>query len=83
MNDRIDAAARFDGRRIDMESAVLGARFCDGGHHVNGEDSAPIRLDDRIATVEEAAGWTFYAQLALAAVTVGCTAFALIKFFLS
>lgn len=30
--------------RIDFDSAILGARFCDGGHAVNGEDSEPLPL---------------------------------------
>lgn len=56
--------------RIDFDSAVLGARFCDGGHQVNGEDAEPLR--PIVPTPEEAEAWTRTALVSAAVFAATC-----------
>lgn len=60
----------------DFDSAVLGARFCDGGHAVNGEHSERLRLDP--PAPERASTWSIAAQVVLVAIVVICSAAAVI-----
>lgn len=64
------ANLRWPTRRIDMDSAVLGARFSDGGHEVNGEDARPIRLDEPVTTPEQAGGWLRWVVITVLATTL-------------